>query len=52
MQILLISKQKKREWDDDCYRIAVNIMLTKISAKQGIKQFKEQVVDEIVKEYK
>ena len=52
MQFLSISKQKKREWDDDCYRTSENVMFTQMSAKQGIKQFKERAMAVIVKEYK
>ena len=44
-----ISKQKQLKWADDCYRTAVNVIFTQISAKQGIKQFKEQTVSTIVK---
>ena len=43
---------KKREWADDCYRTAVNFMFTQMSAKQGIKKFKERAVAAIVKDYK
>ena len=52
MQFLLISKQEQREQADEFYRTAVNIMFTQISAKQGVKHFKEQAVASIVKEYK
>ena len=52
IQFLSISKQKQREWDDECYRTDVNVMFTQMSAKQGIKQFKERAVDAIIKEYK
>ena len=48
----MISKQKQREWADDCYRVAVNVMFTKISAKQRIKQFKERAVATIFIECK
>ena len=49
MQFLLIYKQKQCEWDDDCYRTAVNVMFAQMSAIQGIKQFKERAMAAIVK---
>ena len=52
MQFLLISKQKKHEWADDCYRAAVSVIFTQISAKQGIKQFKGRSTISVVKYYK
>ena len=52
MHFLLISQLKQREWADDFYRTAVNFMFTQMSAKQGIKIFKERAVAAIVKDYK
>ena len=52
MQFLLIYKQKKHEWADECYRMAVNVMFTQMSEKKVIKHFKELDVSAIVKEYK
>ena len=52
MRFLSISKHKQCEWDYECYRTAVKIMFIQMSTKQGIKQFKERAIDEIVKEYK
>ena len=52
MQFLLISNILKRGWDDECYRMAVNVMFTQMSAEQGIKQFKERSMAAIVKNYK
>ena len=37
---------------DDCYRTALNVIFTQMSAKQGIKQFKQRSLTAIVKEYK
>ena len=47
-----ITKQEQCDWYDECYRMAVNVMFTKMSAKQVIKHFKELDVASIVKEYK
>ena len=52
MQVLLISKQKQREWADGCYRTYLNVLFTQMSEKQVTKQFKEREVDDIVKDYK
>ena len=52
MQFLSVSKQKQREQADDCYRTAMNVMFVQISSKQGIKQFKERAVSDIVNYYK
>ena len=52
MRFLSISKHKQCEWAYECYRTAVKIMFIQMSTKQGIKQFKERAIYEIVKEYK
>ena len=52
MQLLLIYRQKQREWADDCYRTSVNVIFTQISAKQGINIFNKRAMATIVKEYK
>ena len=51
MQLLSISKQKQREWADDCYSMSVHIIFTQMIVKKGIKQFKERAVAAILKEF-
>ena len=47
-----IGENNEREWGHNCIRISENVMLTKMSAKKGIKLFKKIVVKAIVKDYK
>ena len=49
VQFKRIGKTKQCEWSYDCLRISENVMFTKMSAKKGIKLFKEHIVAAIVK---
>ena len=48
LQFTSIGENKEREWSHDCLRVAMNAMFTKMSAKKGIKIFKERAVSAIV----
>ena len=52
LPFISIGENNEREWGHNCIRISENVMLTKMSAKKGIKLFKKIVVKAIVKDYK
>jgi len=45
------TEKKEMEWSHDCFQIATNVMFTQMSAKKGIKMFKERDVAAMLKEY-
>jgi len=50
-QFLSISNRKEKQWPSECYKIAVDVMFTQMSAGKGIKQFGERAVAAMFKEY-
>jgi hypothetical protein len=51
MQFLSVPAHQQAEWTDDCYRIAVNVMFTQMTATKGIKMFGEKAIAVMFKEY-
>ena len=51
MQFLSASANKQAVWADDCYRIAVDVMFTQMTAAKGIKLFGEKAIAVMFKEY-
>ena len=50
-QFLGVTAKKQAEWSDKCYRIAVNVMFTQMTAAKGIKLFGERAIAAMFKEY-
>ena len=51
VQFTSIGENKEREWSNNCLRISTDVISTQISAKKGIKLFKERAVASTVKKY-
>jgi len=50
-QFIGISNHKEKQWSSECYKIAVDVMFTQMSAGKGIKQFGERTIAAMFKEY-
>jgi hypothetical protein len=51
MQFVSVPESEQASWTDNCYRIAVDIMFTQMTATKGIKLFGERAVAVMFKEY-
>jgi hypothetical protein len=51
MQFVSVTESTQASWADDCYRIAVNVMFTQMTATNGMKIFGEKAVTAMFKEY-
>jgi len=50
-QFLGTSNRKEKQWSSECYKIAVDVMFTQMSAGKGIKQFGKRAIAAMFKEY-